>query len=70
MNKPQIYLSVFVGSVVVYSVVLLIADQYTNQGVILGKVWIGLVGGTTIILGRYIVKRYSRSGADGGKSNS
>ena len=70
MSKPLIYLSVFVGSVVVYSIVFSIADQYTNQGVILAKLWIGFVGGTTIILGRFIAKHYSKSGADSGEGNN
>ena len=54
----------------VYSIVFSIADQYTNQGVILAKLWIGFVGGTTIILGRFIAKHYSKSGADSGEGNN
>ena len=54
----------------VYSIVFLIAEQYTNQGVILAKLWIGLVGGTTIILGRFIAKRNSKSGVDSAEGNS
>ena len=70
MSKSLIYLSVFAGSVVFYSVVFSIVNQYTSQGVILAKLWIGFVGGTTIILGRVIAKRNSKIGADGGDGNS
>ena len=51
-----------IGSLVIYSVLFSILNEVTNQGVLLAKLWIGFVGGTTIILGRYLANHYGEKG--------
>ena len=62
MNKPLIYIYVGLVSLAVYSVIFIFLDKYTNQGVLLAKLWFGFIGGTTIILGRYLSKRFCGKG--------
>ena len=65
MSKALIYLLVGAGSLVVYSIlfsVLYLADAM-NHDVIVVRLWIWFVTGTTIVLGSYLAKRYGKKGS-------